>query len=502
MQGTQTDREVRFRPQLQVEKRVVVVLKDWLGIEMLKFEMKPIPNSNTQTGSLCMHIDFCTSSILATFFCSILFHKHHKYICKFKNSQKEGEKKTWISDSSQLEKLHSTRSTSENIDTQGTHRQMPSRCTSRGHRYCRPRWWADHPRWSRSRRWRWWPRHHLGSPWPWHRCLQPGEPKGQEGGSWNKWWMKLVFLSHWHLFSFCLFKPWRWRSKSKAWWNSPTLHRLPTAPWDSCIPCRRASAVERPGIAPHQGTDLLQHSTTAHGDPSHLSSLCQGSDNQTNSKIVFFVNPISCAYRYAYIYIYSKHHNDVLYMSNMWWILSDMIYLQSTSQGWESEKESIASRLFNDPDSFLLHVFSKQNHLQFLFPTSYLAQSFPSCLPLLELKDLVKSQNTQLLCYMDPQCPSSDIAWGNHPPGRRGDPSHWDEILTSAFLCGVGGWCPKYTLHIHMEKMLRYTRIEIDGSTEIYLECVQVNTWMNKSINIKYNSNNRSFPVFIVCIYI
>ena len=107
-------------------------------------------------------------------------------------------------------------------------------------------------------------------------------------------------------------------------------------------------------------------------------------------------------------YIYSLHH-----------------------RGWESEKESIASRRFNDPDSFLLHVFSKQNHLQFLFPTSYLAQSFPSCLPLLELKDLVKSQNTQLPCYMDPQCPSSDIAWGNHPPGRKGDPSHWDEILTS-----------------------------------------------------------------------
>lgn len=165
---------------------------------------------------------------------------------------------------------------------------------------------------------------------------------------------------------------------------------------------------------------------------------------------------------------------------------------------------SIASRLFNDPDSFLPHVFSKQNHLQFLFPTSYLAQSFPSCLPLLELKDLVKSQNTQLPCYMDPQCPSSDIAWGNHPPGRRGDPSHSDEILTSAVTCGVCGWCPKYTLHIHMEKMLRYTHIKIDGSTEIYLECiwVQVNKWMNKSINTKYNSNNRSFPVFIVCVYI
>lgn len=84
-------------------------------------------------------------------------------------------------------KLHSTRSTSENIDTPGTHRRMPSRCTSRGHRCCRPRWWADHPRWSRSRRWRWWPRHHLGSPWPWHRCLQPGEPKGQK-----RWKLKQV----------------------------------------------------------------------------------------------------------------------------------------------------------------------------------------------------------------------------------------------------------------------------------------------------------------------
>ena len=63
---------------------------------------------------------------------------------------------------------------------------------------------------------------------------------------------------------------------------------------------------------------------------------------------------------------------------------------------------------------------------------------------------------------------SAPLLYGSAMPKQRqrmGQPSsrtkrrsislRWNPNL--AVTCGVCGWCPKYTLHIHMEKMLRYT---------------------------------------------
>ena len=111
--------------------------------------------------------------------------------------------------------------------------------------------------------------------------------------------------------------------------------------------------------------------------PTEILRICQAwskdRTQQPTPKVFFVIQYYLCIYIYIYLYMYISIINCklytiyiVLYMSYMWWILCDIIYLQSKSQGWESEKESSASPLLNDPDTF-----SKSPPV--LVPTSYFA---------------------------------------------------------------------------------------------------------------------------------